>query len=192
MLTFSQKLALYEATLADAGELVDQAAGRDLRLPTPCADWDLAALLAHMIGQNNGFATAVAAGDAELAAYHGPHVTPDSLVALWTSSATRLREAFAVAVPDGKVHLAEFDRDVTTDDALGMQLLDTAVHAWDVAVALDETYRPHDTVTAFVLDFARLIAARPGGTPGVFAAALPEAGVDPWSDALRLLGRDPQ
>jgi hypothetical protein len=118
-------------------------------------------------------------------------VTPGSLVPLWDVSATRLREAFTAADPAATVHLAEFDADVTADAALGMQLLDTAVHAWDIATSLHGAYRPHATVAAFVLESARRIAARPGGTPGVFAAALPETGTDTWSDALRLLGRKP-
>ena len=35
----------------------------DLIRPTPCADWLLGTLLAHMIGQNLGFAAAVDARD---------------------------------------------------------------------------------------------------------------------------------
>src|SRR3954451_3545808 len=109
MLIFSNKLRLHQATIAEAGELVARAAATDLRRPPPCDGWDLAALFTHMIGQNNGFATAVAGGDAELAAYHGPNVTPGALVPLWNASATRLREAFTAADPAATVHLAEFN-----------------------------------------------------------------------------------
>jgi uncharacterized protein (TIGR03086 family) len=189
MLTFSEKLALLDATLADADALVARAAAGDLRLPTPCAGWDLAALLGHMIGQNNGFAAAVTAGNADRTAYDGPEVLPATVSALWTTSTAALRAAFAAADPEAKVHLAEFGFDVTASDALGMQLLDAAVHAWDVATSLHEPYRPNDTVTTFVLHYARRIAARPPAATSVFAAPLPETGDDTWSDALRLLGR---
>jgi uncharacterized protein (TIGR03086 family) len=192
VLTFSHKLALFETTLADAGQLVARVTAADLPRSTPCDGWDLAALLTHMIGQNNGFATAVADGNASPATYLGPDVRRESHVLAWKASATRLREAFTEAKPEGVVHLAEFDADVAAADALGMQLLDTAVHAWDVATSLGETYRPDETVIAFVLESARLIAARPDGSPGVFATPLPETGADPWSDALRLLGRKPE
>jgi uncharacterized protein (TIGR03086 family) len=192
VLTFSAKLALYETALADAGALVTHAAASDLRLPTPCDEWDLAALLSHMIGQNAGFARAVAEGDAQPAAYHGPELAADSVVPLWNTSVSALRAAFAARDPQARIHLAEFDRDVTVAVALDMQLLDTAVHAWDVAASLRRSYRPDQTTAAFVLGYARQIAARPGGTPGVFAAALPETGMDPWLDALQLLGRRPQ
>jgi uncharacterized protein (TIGR03083 family) len=45
--------------VADAGSLVDRIGPADLARPTPCAGWDLRALLAHLIGQNHGFAEAV-------------------------------------------------------------------------------------------------------------------------------------
>ena len=190
MFTISELRALHADALTDCGELVDQAARADLRLPTPCGEWDLAALLGHMIGQNAGFAAAVEQGDADRAAYEPPPVAPQTLVTAWAASADRLRAAFARADPRAEVNLAELGRQVTVAQALRMQLLDSAVHAWDVATALGLPYRPSADTVALVLGFAREIAARPGGTPGVFAAPRPEAGPDPWADALRLLGRD--
>jgi uncharacterized protein (TIGR03083 family) len=37
-------------------QVVSQASAADLARPTPCADWTLADLLAHMTAQHNGFA----------------------------------------------------------------------------------------------------------------------------------------
>lgn len=192
MPTYSEMLTLHHAALADTSRLVERAARSPLHIATPCDEWDLAALLSHMIGQNHGFAAALGDGEADVALYAGPDVTPDGVVDVWEASATALREAFARAQPDAPVHLAEFDAQVSATLALGMQLLDTAVHAWDVATALGTTYRPDDATVAFVLESAGAIAARPGGTPGVFTPPLTGTGSDPWTDALRLLGRDPQ
>jgi hypothetical protein len=114
------------------------------------------------------------------------------VVGEWDVSVAALRVAFGQADANRTVHLVEFDVDVSAAEALGMQLLDTAVHAWDVAASLGDTYRPDETVTRFVLDYARKIASRPGGSPGVFAEPLAETGADPWFDALRLLGRAPR
>ena len=191
MLTILELRALHADALADCGEFADRAARTDLRLPTPCDGWDLAALLGHMTGQNLGFAVAVEQGDAELSAYEPPRIAPDTLQATWTASVDRLRDAFARADPQAEVNLAELGRQVTVAQALRMQLLDSAVHAWDVATSLGLAYRPSAETATLVLGFAREIAARPGGTPGVFDAPYPEAGLDPWADALRLLGRDP-
>lgn len=191
MAMFQAQRTLHQTVLEDTGRLVEQAVRRGLGRGTPCHGWDLAALLSHMVGQNAGFAAAVATGSASADAYAGPDVTTTNAVRLWNGSAEDLRLAFEDAEPDAKVHLAEFDVEVTAADALGMQLLDAAVHAWDVATSLDGDYRPAEPVIAVVLGFARMIAAR-GGSPGVFAAPLPETGDDDWKDALRLLGRDPR
>jgi uncharacterized protein (TIGR03086 family) len=188
MLTFEEMLAAYDRALDDTTALASEAG--DLTIPTPCAGWDLADLFGHMVGQNLGFAAAVADGDAPVAAYESVPVGTDDVVRTWQDSATRVRDAFGTADPEATVHLAEFGFRPTVTVTLSMQLLDAAVHAWDVATALGRTYRPAEATVTLVLDMARQIAARPGGTP-VFAAPLAEGGKDPWGDALRLLGRDP-
>ena len=188
MLTFEEMLAAYDRALDDTTALASEAG--DLTIPTPCAGWDLADLFGHMVGQNLGFAAAVADGDAPVAAYESVPVGTDDVVRTWQDSVTRVRDAFGTADPEATVHLAEFGFRPTVTVTLTMQLLDAAVHAWDVATALGRTYRPAEATVTLVLDMARQIAARPGGTP-VFAAPLAEGGKDPWGDALRLLGRDP-
>ncbi|MFE7225607.1 TIGR03086 family metal-binding protein [Nocardioides sp. NPDC057577] len=189
MLTFEDLLTEHRHALDDTTALAASAV--DLTIPTPCAGWDLADLFGHMVGQNLGFAAAVVDSDAPVAAYESVPVSADDVAQRWQDSAGRVRDAFAAADPEAMIHLAEFGFRPTVTVALGMQLLDAAVHAWDVATALGKTYRPTEVTVAFVLDMARQIAARPGGTP-VFAAPLSEHGEDPWGDALRLLGRDPE
>lgn len=180
---------LFERALDDAGTWVRRAAGADLAVGTPCADWDLGALIGHMVGQNEGFAAAVRAGDAPRAAYAAPELTGSEIAERWTSSADRLRSAFRAAAPGAVVRLAELDVEVPVVIALALQLVDNAVHAWDVATALGEDYRPDDAVVAVVHASAQVVADRPEGTPGIFAAPRPTTGADDWSDALRLLGR---
>lgn len=189
MLTFQQILAEYDRALDDTTALASEVG--DLTVPTPCVGWDLADLFGHMVGQNLGFAAAVADGDAPVAAYEGVPVTTNDVARRWRDSAGGVRIAFGAADPEATVHLAEFGFRPTVAVALGMQLLDAAVHAWDVATALERSYRPSEATVTLVLDLARQIAARPGGTP-VFSAPLAEHGEDPWHDALRLLGRDPE
>jgi uncharacterized protein (TIGR03086 family) len=188
MLTFGEMLAVYGRAIDDTTVLASGAG--DLTVPTPCDGWDLADLFGHMVGQNLGFAAAITDGDAPVAAYESVPVASDDVTRRWQESAARVRDAFGAADPEATVHLAEFGFRPTVAVALGMQLLDAAVHAWDVATALGQTYRPAEATVSFVLDMARQIAASPGGTP-VFGAPLAEAGQDPWGDALRLLGRDP-
>ena len=180
-----------ERVLDETGELVARAAVAPLVLDTPCQGWDLGALLGHMIGQNNGFATAVRDGDAPRDAYAVPVLTSAAVSATWATSATSLRDAFRAAPAGRSVRLRELGPlDVSVERALEMQVLDGAVHAWDVATTLGEAYRPDEATVDLVLGSARAIAARPGGTPGVFAPAREPHGRDPWAEALALLGRE--
>jgi uncharacterized protein (TIGR03083 family) len=47
-------------------QIVSRASAADLARPTPCPDWTLADLLAHMTAQHNGFAAAAAGDGADL------------------------------------------------------------------------------------------------------------------------------
>lgn len=182
---------LHREAITDCGGLVVRAADSDLRLPTPCSDWDLGGLIGHLVGQNEGFAAAVRNGDAPLMAYDGSRLRAEDIRSRWKASKERLTAAFAAAAPDARVRLAELDREVDVRTAIGMQLLDSAVHAWDLAVSLGEDYRPADGIVEAVREGAGSIAALPGGAPGVFSSPLTVTNEDPWTDALRLLGRSP-
>src|SRR5690606_42148564 len=62
----------------------------DLSRATPCEGWTVADLLAHMIGQQDGWAAAVTDGDAPPSAYAPVPFTQ----AAWRASADRLLHAF--------------------------------------------------------------------------------------------------
>ena len=162
---------------------------------SPCAAWDLRALLEHMIGQNHGFADAAeGTGDAPVTAFAPRSFAAVGLAAAWDASADRVAAVFAAAPEEREVLLVEVSRQqrfpVTT--ALGIHLLDTVVHTWDVATAAGRWFRPDDDLAELVAGQAALV---PGGRareqPGAAfapARAVPP-GTDPWTAALALLGR---
>ena len=130
---------LHRAALDDADRIVGRVTPADLARPTPCAGWDLADLLAHMIGQHHGFAAAVRDGNAPAAAYAVRPWTP----AGWAESVRTLREAFAAADPGRAVVLVEIGpAALPLRRVVGAQLLDTVVHTWDVARALGREHLP--------------------------------------------------
>jgi uncharacterized protein (TIGR03086 family) len=188
MLTIAQLQTMHGQALEDCGTLLGQVV--DLNLPTPCAGWDLSALSAHMIGQNDGFAAAVRDGDADLGSFAPVGVDLTTLVEIWFDSAAQLRTAFAAADPEAEINLAIVNARVSVETALRMHVLDSAVHAWDVAASIGVDYRPGDDMAVFVRDYARSFV-RPSGTPGIFAPPLPDEADDAWRDGLRLVGRDP-
>ncbi len=152
--------------------------GRPATPAAPCAGWDLQALLTHMIGQNDGFATAVTAGDAPQSAYTRPAVTASDLASEW----------------DDEVLLIEINPDSTVpvDAAMAMHLLDTVIHTWDVASSLGSPHRPDDELLGIVAAGAKRVPAGASRTrPGAaFVPAVTNDQADPWLITLALLGRE--
>jgi uncharacterized protein (TIGR03086 family) len=116
--------------------VVAQVADDRLGTPTPCAEWDLRALLVHMTGNNNGFADAADGRPADPEVWAGTGIG-DDLVGAYLKSAERVRTAFAadgVLERDLEVHgFGSFPAPV----AIGMHFIDYLVHGWDVARAIE-------------------------------------------------------
>jgi uncharacterized protein (TIGR03086 family) len=80
--------------LAVTEEIVDQVKPVHLSRPTPCADWSLRQLLAHMIGQNYGFAAAADGESSDRTVWADRDFGDDPAPAFRASSA-RVSAAFA-------------------------------------------------------------------------------------------------
>jgi uncharacterized protein (TIGR03086 family) len=196
MPTNSDHRPLHLRAVADAGRLVTGIKAADLALPTPCADWDLRTLLAHMIGQNHGFAAAFESGDAPVETYAHRPPNPDDIAGDWTASTDRLSAALAAADPGATVRLVELNAEQPFPVPLGVtiHLIDTVIHNWDVAAAIGETYRPDDEQLTASIGVVRMIPGgpsreEPGAAFGPIVAGHTD---DRWTETLALLGRDPQ
>jgi uncharacterized protein (TIGR03086 family) len=129
-----------------------------LRDPTPCADWDLGALLAHLTVQHHGFARAVDGERTELSDWH-PISVDDDPVARYGKAADRVIASFAAAgTSDRPVYLPEIRGGITVPGrvAMSFHFVDYVVHSWDVAAALG---RPVD-FDDDLLDAAIVVAAQ--------------------------------
>jgi len=190
-------VAMHQTALGDFDRLVAGLSDEDLGLDTPCEGWLVADLLAHSIGQHRGFATAVRQGDAGRAAYAPTPFSPHD----WDASVRELLDAFAAADLAGEARQVELNPDAATPVAfiVGAQLLDSAVHAWDLARAVGRCYEPAPATTSRILAISERIPD--GGNREVDGAAFRhalgehesglEARDDEWARTLRLLGRDP-
>jgi uncharacterized protein (TIGR03086 family) len=171
-------------------DLVAAVSPADLDRPTPCADWDLRALLEHMGAQHRGFAAAAEGRGGDLTLWQ-PHPAIS-----YAESAARVLAAFAPDdVLDRPFRLPEAgDRPVPARMAIGFHLVDYVVHGWDVAAAVGVRWE----LPAWVLEAALPIAeAVPDGLsrrqPGAaFGPAVATAGGAGALDRiLTLLGRSP-
>jgi uncharacterized protein (TIGR03086 family) len=189
---FDRQLDLHrravQATLTALDDPVDPAAA------TPCAGWDLGDLLAHMTVQQHGFARAVTGMRTKLADWAPVRV--DNAVGAYAGACHELLAAFAaIDDPEAPVQLPEIRAEpVPARLAVGFQLVDNVVHAWDVAVSLGRRPELDDDVVQACLGVARQVPdgserERPGAA---FAHALPVgASLSPLDETLRRLGRDP-
>lgn len=184
-------VAMHRVALGDLDALAATVDERSLARPTPCEGWLVADLLAHSIGQHRGFAAAVRDGEAGRAAYDP--VTWGSRE--WRDSVRELLAEFAGADVSASVLQVELDPTNRTpmSRVIGAQLLDSAVHAWDLARALGADYEPAEAVCSRVLAIAERIpdGASREADGAAFRHAVGEEG-EGWRRVLGLLGRDPR
>jgi uncharacterized protein (TIGR03086 family) len=183
---------LEQTIVITAGITPDQ-----LGLPTPCAGWDLRRLLAHMMGQHNGFAAAARGetSDRSVWADRPPGGDP---AGEYAAATTAVIEAFSAdGVLGRRMWLPEI-RDggpFPAELAIGFfHFIDYVVHGWDVAATLgtDPGFDPD-----LVHDALEQAARVPGGdarlVPG--AAFRPEvvvpAGAPELDRVVAMLGRSP-
>jgi len=194
MHTIMDMRAADAAVTRDNADAVSWIADSDLSRATPCAGWDLRALLAHMTAQHRGFAAAAEGHGADPAAWV-PTVAEAEPIRAHAAAATAVIAAFACDdVLDRDFVLPELGRTVPGRLAVAFHLVDYVVHGWDVARTLGLPYEPGQDALDLALPIARAVpdgAARlqPGAA---FAPGLPvPPGAAALDEILLLLGRNP-
>jgi len=186
-------LALHRRAATAVQPVYAQVQPDDLDRATPCADWNLQQLLRHMVGQDHGFAAAVRA-DVGVDVFH-PRPLGADIASTLSSSVTEAHQSFAQADPDRSILLPEFEmRRFPLATVIGFHFIDTLVHGWDVAAAIGIPVHYHPELIAAALTQARGVPDGPSRSKPGAAFGRPltgSSGSQPWSEALRWLGRDP-
>jgi uncharacterized protein (TIGR03086 family) len=193
----SDVVECHRAAMQVSIAVVEQLSAADLMRPTPCADWSLEQLLAHMIGQNYGFAAAAASSDAgrDMAGFADRPVRQHP-VAEYADSARHVIDAFSdVDLLSRTMYLPEVRGGMTLPVrvAIGFHLVDYVVHSWDVARSLDVTVSFDDDVLAVALAVAESVPEQAKGVAGAtpFRPALPFHGGSVLDRIVAVLGRSP-
>ncbi|MFD8752471.1 TIGR03086 family metal-binding protein [Kitasatospora sp. NPDC059577] len=210
---------LHARSLELAAGVVDAVRLGRLDLPTPCAGWTLRRLLAHAVGQHQGFAAAARGAGPDLALWADAPVGEDpggeDPAGAFRRTGAELTAAFREAAAAGRpLWLPEIltTAPVPLERAVGFHLLDTLVHAWDVAAALDagaaaaldagtgaavELGAAVEREEALIAALVAVTEAVPN-TPEARAPGkafgpglLPAGGAGRFERVLALLGRDP-
>jgi uncharacterized protein (TIGR03086 family) len=164
--------------------------------PTPCADWDLAALLDHMTAQNLGFAAA-ATGNREDETVWATGSNRQNAVADYLASASTVIDAFASSdIEQRSFFLPELSReqDFVGSQAVAMHAIDSLIHAWDVARAAGRNITPDSDLVDMTLEVVEQIPdSEDRRAPGAHfgpRAETPASG-SKFDHVLALLGRSP-
>jgi uncharacterized protein (TIGR03086 family) len=201
MTTISDFRPAHRIAVQTSVDVVSAITRDDLRLPTPCAGWDLGELLSHMTVQHHGFAAAARGHGADLAVWD-PAAVADAVSrdpgGTYAAAAVDVLDAFAADdVFDATFALPEFGPGATFPGgmAIGFHFVDYVVHAWDAARSIDAPLTFPDDVIAAALPLALFVPAGEfrGGEGAPFKAAITTA--DASSDLERILlhlGRSPE
>lgn len=181
-------------------DVVQRVGTSDLERPTPCSDWNLLELLAHMTAQHRGFAAAAHGAGGDPAVWETSAVVDavaadpaGSYAAAACELLTAIAEDEALAVP---FELPDFGKGAVFpfEQAIGFHFVDYVVHGWDVARAVCIPFKLPDNV----IDAALVLGLQvPGGDYRTGASVPFGPALDQVPDGtgfdrlLRHLGRSP-
>lgn len=178
--------------LDDLSTMVGTISEERLTKPTPCRDYDVAALRDHIVGWLETFATGLSDDDGRAPAQPSA-VTPTTAenAAQMRDAAARIADAVGRGAADRPLHLGESS--VPGEMALSMILFEYVVHGWDLATATGESWTPADDAVQAALDFAPgMIPDSARGPDKSFAAVVAVPEDAPLLDRLvGVAGRDP-
>lgn len=181
--------ALLERAIGYARGSLGLVAPDQLARPTPCTDWDLLALLAHLADSVEALHEAVTRGRVRLRGGGGsnPLGVPDPVSRLRTSACAllgewaRLEQDRVVAVGGARLSLGT----VATAGAL-----EICVHGWDVQVACGGLAPVPDPLAADLLARGAALVAASGGERWFRPPVVVPRSAAPGVRLLALTGRD--
>ena len=171
--------AAHEETLRN----VDGLTADDLTRPTPCADWDVRALLVHIVAATDGPVAMLRSQEPD---WGKDQLGDDPAAAVRDS----LAAATAAWAEPGALELPS--RQMPGMRVVDFAVADAVTHGWDLATALGRPFALADDLVRPVLDRWDGDPAEQGRVFGVFGPRVEVAAQAPALDRLLgLFGRDP-
>jgi uncharacterized protein (TIGR03086 family) len=169
--------------------MIDGVRPEQMALPTPCTEWDVRALLNHMIAGNK-MAVAVAAGE-PMPPLDSDFAGDDPAAAFADSARTADAALRAPGVMERTVRMRFGE--VPGRTLAAMRFVDLLIHTWDLAKATGQAADLDPWLCETALAFSReRFGDRPRQPGGAFAPEVPIAADAPACDRLAAyLGRQP-
>jgi len=197
---------LHERALDGTARLIDGVGLDQMGLPTPCSDWDVRALLTHLVGGNLRYAALARGEPIRQGPARGGNPATDLLGDDPASAYRRSAASVDAAWRDPALLDQMFDLPIGTlpgRAALTLHLVETITHGWDLAKATGQRPAFDPDVVRAATQFVRPVVRAatqfvrpdaPGARPpsAAFAAPVPVADDLPELDRLAAsLGRTP-
>jgi uncharacterized protein (TIGR03086 family) len=185
--SFDDLVGVLTAVFDHGAVVVDNITVDQLGSPTPCRDWDVRAVLGHMLGvisnMGNGASgrQIIPVADYQL---HGDYIAQykaetTSTLAAWRSCTQKT----IVDIGGGPM---------PAPVALSINLIDTAAHIWDLMRATGRSTDLPERIAETILDLARQIVTDEGRVSVGFDPEIPvEASASSTTRLVAYLGRQP-
>jgi uncharacterized protein (TIGR03086 family) len=187
-------LATMQKVVAEANRVVGGITPDQLDQPTPCADWDVRALLNHVTGGSDMFAEGVSQGaisDERVGELLGTDRIGDDYQGAFAAATKRALDAFETPGAAEKMVTLPFGT-MPAGVALNIAIFDVAVHAWDLAKATGQSTALDPEVLEPALAVGTAMISDDMRQGGMFGASVPVADDAPTQDRLAAFaGRQP-
>jgi len=183
---------IHQRAVAQTESIVAAVVPAQFGLPTPCPEYDVRALLSHIVGGLNRIAIVGEGGDALAIPARADGVPDDGWLDAYQAAAARARAAWAddarldalVEVPWGKV---------PGRIAVSGYVQEITVHGWDLARAAGQPTELDPELASWVLAVAqRILPPEPRGGEVPFGPVVPvPPGAGVYTQLAAWLGRQP-
>jgi uncharacterized protein (TIGR03086 family) len=180
-------IALLGGAISYALDVCAGVAPGEMSRPTPCTEWDLSALLAHLSESMADLETGIRTGQVGLDPEHAPGVLAgDPVEVLRDRAAELLCAAYGFGGPERFVAVGGLPMPAGLVACTGA--IEIAVHGWDVSAARGDGRPIPSALAARMLRLCPFLIA---GREGLFAVpvAVPAA-ASPGEQLIGYLGRD--
>lgn len=175
----------YVRASAGFGQQIQAIGGEEWDLHTPCADWDIRTVVAHVVLGDAQIPDLVE-GNVVAAAEVDVSILGREPLAVWRGTALRAIEVVQSTPLDTVVHHPLGSMPFL--NAVGFRITDSLVHAWDLATARSADLALPPDIAAWCLDFWLPLADQLEGSAH-FAPMLEPADDSAGARLLALLGR---
>src|SRR3954452_6555330 len=181
-------LVALDAATDEFGQRLALVGGEAWGFSTPCADWDVRYLAAHVIGGNH-FAALILGGMPAADAID--HVMSSSqlgrdAMAAWATTCTAQASAFAEVLASGR-RIDHPLGEISASEFLRFRVFDITLHSWDLACAIGASEHLDPDLVEVVLELVE--SGPPEVRFGIVALGRTPADAPPQVRLLDLTGR---